>query len=729
LITLDTTRADRLGAYGNTVGATPNLDRLAAEGVTFRRAFCHTPLTIPSHVTIFTGQYPDTHGVRDNGDHFLSDNVVTLAERFKRAGYSTAASVGAYVTNHKWGFGQGFDAYHDHIPANYELTGNMWQSERRGDAVVADMVEWMESNGDSTFFAWVHLFDPHHPYAPPPPYDEMFPKRPYLGEIAYTDAQVGALIEMMENKGLLDDTTVLVVGDHGESFGNHKEHQHGLFVYNATMHVPFILRPAGGAAPRVVEEPVGLIDVAPTLLAVAGIEADAETSKFEGIDLSGALQGTQPPRRQLYGESMYVRYHFGWSEQRMVVEWPHKYIQSTRPELFDISDDPREKENLLDAQPDVAQRCASFIGSRPVTDVGGSAATVDPDTAARLEALGYVATRVEVEEGVELPDPKDKAGLLAKASRANMALRTGDLSEARTLFEEVVAGEPGLIDHRVMLAQVCARQGDTEQALAHLEEVDRIAPGKSNAMVLHAGILASTGRLDDALQKMEQVLTIDDQQPRAWVRLLQIHFDHRQYDEVAEAAERAEAALPGVPAVAGYHGAALVAMGRGDEARPLLNEALAGGNNPPWANFALAVLADEEGDDDTALTFFLTEHVHFPEHLPALFATVVKLEELGKFDDTLEYAQMARTADSNNIEMQRAFAQALFNLGRYDESHEECQRCLMIDTEHPGCTMLLANVLAKQDRRSEAEEMFQRAIELGRDQAPPGTKVDGARHF
>ena len=725
LITLDTTRADRFGVYGNDGGATPRMDALASQGVVFRRAFAHTPLTIPSHVSIFTGQYPDRHGVRDNGDHFLGDEATTLAERFKGAGYSTAASVGAYVTNHKWGFGQGFDAYYDHIEANYELSDNIWQSERRGDAVVADMVGWLEEHADETFFAWVHLFDPHHPYEPPEPFDQTYAKRAYLGEIAYTDQQVGVLLDAVERLGAADRTAVVIAGDHGESFGNHKEHQHGIFVYNATMHVPFILKPAGGTGPRMIEEAVGLVDVTPTVLGMAGLEADA--ADFDGIDLSGTIEGEQPPRRAIYGESMYARYHFGWSEQRMIVQWPYKYIGSTDPELFEIDADAKEHEDLTEALPDKAAELAAILAGRPSHESSGATASIDPETAARLEALGYVASQVEVEEGAILPDPKDKTDVLAKFARGTAAMRTGNHVAARKLYEEVVDSEPQLVDPRCMLAQICIRLGDIDAALAQLDEADRMAPGRTSILGMRALALAVDGRTDEALLELERALVVDNQDARLWTRVLEVLFEAQRYDEVVAKATEVEAILPAVPAVAGYHGASLVALGKYEEARPVLDRALAGGNNPPWANFALGVLAAEDGDAELSLSHFLAEHGMYPEHRTALYSTVMQLEALGRSEDVLHYAHLALTANSSPPGMQRAHAQALFNLERYDESLESVQTCLAMEPEDADCTMLLANVFAKLGRTTEGEEAFQRAVDLKRQQLPVGASVEGKR--
>jgi len=727
LITLDTTRADRLGVYGNPHGGTPRMDALAARGVTYRRAFAHTPLTIPSHVTIMTGQYPDRHGVRDNGDAFLSEDAVTLAERFQGAGYATVASVGAYVTNHKWGFGQGFDQYYDEIAASYEMDGNVWRSERRADAVVADMVNWLELHPEEPFLGWVHLFDPHHPYAPPQEYVDRFPKRPYLGEVAYTDAQIGVLLDALERLGRTEDTTILIAGDHGEAFGNHKEHHHGIFVYNATMHVPLIMAPAGGVEARLVEQPVGLIDVAPTLLGAAGLSHEDDSTLFDGIDLGPTVGGTEPELRALYGESLYVRYHFGWSEQRMVVEWPFKYIGSTRPELFDIAEDPVEHEDLSDSQPEVRDRLAAVLAGRAEIEGSASAASIDAETAARLEALGYVATQVEIDDDETLPDPKDKMGVLARFAQAQAAMRTGHSAEARDLFEQVVAEEPRLVDPRATLAQICARQGDLETAMAHLEEADKVAPGKSSILGLQANVLAMGGDVDGAIVKMEQALAVDSQNARAWTRLLQILFESHRYPDVLTHAEKADAALPGVPAVTGYRGAAMVALGRLEEARPLLDTALAEGGSPPWANFAMGVMADADGDKEASAMYFVREYEAYPDHMEALYSSVLQLEHLGRSEEVLHYAHQALVANQANPQMHRAYGQAMFNEGRYDEAHQSTRTCLEINDEEPDCTMLLANVLAKLDRREEAEEAFARAVQLKQDQVPPGVEVEGVQ--
>ncbi len=729
LITMDTTRADRLGCYGHPAAATPHIDALAAEGTLFRRAFAHTPLTIPSHSTIFTGQYPDRHGVRDNGDYFLSDQATTLAERFDAAGYDTAAAVSAYVTNHKWGFGQGFDVYLDHIASTGEMEASAWTAERRGAETVDDLLGWLEDRDDTPFFAWLHLFDPHHPYDPPPPFDERFPDKPYLGEIAYMDAQIGRVMEALRSAGLDDDTAVVLVGDHGESFGTHGEHHHGMFVYNATVHVPFVIRPPGGGAGGIVDEPVGLIDVAPTALALAGLPAPAEADAFDGIDLSPCLDGAAPPHRTLYGESQYVRYHYGWSEQRMAVDWPFKYIGSTRPQLFDIDADPGETDDLLARRTDVAARLRAFITRRESAASAPTAAgAIDDAMAAQLQALGYVAAVVDVDEGQALPDPKDRLDVLKDITRANAAMRAGELRKARELLTKVVRQEPSLVDPRLALAQVHARLGEQEEAQQQVGRALELAPRSTNAIGVAATVLVLAGDVDEALELLDRSLEIDDQNARTWGQRFKILFEERRYAELLQAADEAGGRLPGSPMVSGYRGAALVATGRLDDARPLLDQALASGAEPPWAHHAMGVIADADGDLEGSLTQFLAEAQAYPSHREAVMMVVRQAARLQRHDVVVEYATDALAADSAQPEMLHALGSAQLQLESVDEADHSARSCLELIPDDPDCMLLLANVQRRQGHAEEAEATFQRALELKRQQLP-GAIVDGVRNF
>jgi Flp pilus assembly protein TadD len=446
---------------------------------------------------------------------------------------------------------------------------------------------------------------------------------------------------------------------------------------------------------------------------------------LDGIDLSPAIGGTEPAHRVLYGESLYVRYHFGWSEQRMLLDWPLKYVGSTHPQLFDISADPTEQQDLVADRAEDAERLASVLAGRPA--IGATvAAEIDPDTARRLEALGYVAERVTVDENAILPDPKDKTELLARFAMARAAMHENKFSKARQLLAKVVDEEPELVDPRLTLAQVQMRTGDVDKAMEQIEAVDRLSPGSSRVLELKATALAMTGRTDEAVAAVEQALAVDDQQARTWGLLLQVLFESRRYDALVPAADRADAALPGIPSVAGYRGAALIATGHVEDARPHIDRALAQGGTPPWAHSAAGVLSAIDGDQEGALYHYLAEHEAYPEHLEALYAAVLTMSQLGRNEDVLEYAALALTANPQAPDMHRVVGQAQFNNRDYEACHASVGTCLQIDPEHPDCTMLLANVLKKLGRDAEAEEAFQQALQLAKERLPDAD-VQGLR--
>ncbi|MCP4201424.1 MAG: sulfatase, partial [bacterium] len=308
LITIDTLRADRLGSYGYDHAETPNLDRLAAEGVRFENAYSPVPLTLPTHSTLFTGQYPFTTGVRINGVHYLDEAAVTLAEQFRDRDFDTAAFVSAYVLTSKFGLDQGFDEYEDSL----DLGDNLFRftSEIRADETYRRFSAWLadwktkEHSGRAKprrFFSWIHFYDPHLPYDPPAPYAERFPESPYDGEIAFVDYQVGKILANLEGSGLLDSTLIVVTSDHGEAFGEHVEEGHGLLTYNETLRVPLIVyAPEGLSGGRVIPDPVGIVEVAPTLAELCGLEP----GDFDGGSLVPLLEGAERPEPSLYFESL-----------------------------------------------------------------------------------------------------------------------------------------------------------------------------------------------------------------------------------------------------------------------------------------------------------------------------------------------------------------------------------------------------------------------------------------
>ncbi|MFT7521444.1 MAG: arylsulfatase A-like enzyme, partial [Kiritimatiellia bacterium] len=334
LVTVDTLRADVLGSYGHRAGASPNIDRLAAQGTRFDRAYTVTPLTIPAHSSLFTGLYPPRHGVRDNGDAFLGPEAYTLAERLKQHGYATGAAVGAEVTSHHWGFAQGFDTYRDELGAT--AGGNRWAVERPANTVVDDALAILdERSTQGPWMQWVHVFDVHHPYTPPEPHLSQMSGRAYLGEVAWTDAQLGRLFDAVLARPDADRTWIVVLADHGEGLGAHGENTHGVLLYDPTTRIPLIVRPPGGHASLVVDTPTSIVDIVPTLMALAGVKSD---ESLDGMDLSGQMRGEPAPERSIYIESRYAHHHYGWAPLSALVNPQHKLIHGGRDHLFAATD-------------------------------------------------------------------------------------------------------------------------------------------------------------------------------------------------------------------------------------------------------------------------------------------------------------------------------------------------------------------------------------------------------
>jgi len=406
VITLDTTRADYLPAYGYPGLATPALDRLAREGVVFEQATTSAPLTLPAHCTIFTGLFPPHHRVRDNADRALADTQTTLAEVLKARGMRTAAFVGSIVVGRDRGLAQGFETYS--APSR---TGFREGNRRPGQLVVDDALAWLQEQS-GPFFAWVHLYDAHAPYTLPEPYRTMYQDVPYLGALAVLDAQVARLLQGLEARHELDRTLIIVASDHGESLGEHGEDGHGILVYQSTLHVPLIMR-VPGLPPRRVADVTRLADVMPTALDLLHVPGPS----MDGVSLTTLMTGgAKHLDLDAYSESAYPR-RFGWSELHALRAGRYKFINAPRPELYDLEADPGEQHNLVDERAALRSVMAARVDALAASAVTGGPAdsAVDTETSSRLAALGYVGRgavgnpQTEGHEAFAI-DPKDCIG-------------------------------------------------------------------------------------------------------------------------------------------------------------------------------------------------------------------------------------------------------------------------------------------------------------------------------
>ena len=509
LITLDTTRADHLGSYGYKPAKTPNLDRLAQEGIRFARAYCPAPLTLPSHASIMTGLYPVAHGVRNNG-HDLPSGIKTLAEILKGRGYSTAAFVSSFSVDSRFGLDRGFDAYDDTFLS--ESPFKTQNAERRAEETFAKFSRWLETNGTNRFFGWVHYFDPHLPYDPPSPYKEEFNRNPYDGEIAYMDRYVGAVLERLKEKGILERTIIVVAGDHGEGLGDKVETGHGIFLYEETLRVPLILHnPAVFPRSQVIESQVRLIDVAPTILEIIGLKNEA--AGMTGQSLVAWLRGKSREDLDSLVETFYPRENFGWSELVGLVSERWKYIQSPRPELYDVKNDPGEWEDLYASSAGKAGELKKMLEQELLGSSAGNKSAsertgVRPEDQERLRSLGYL-NFAPAGRGPALPDPKEKIPLLRLIQQAQAYEFEDNYTEAEQVYLRVLEDVPDSPAGYVNLAIAQARQRKFDQAIRTLNKGIARIPDSEILLVRLGHTHLVTGMLREAYETMNKVLSLN----------------------------------------------------------------------------------------------------------------------------------------------------------------------------------------------------------------------------
>ena len=445
LITLDTTRADRLGCYGYTGAATETLDALAQSGVRFERAYAQVPLTLASHASLLTGTYPAVNGMHVNAGARLGPTLPTLAEAFAAQGYRTGAFVSSFVLDGAFGLSRGFARYDDDLQSGTDA--ERFRVERPADRVTDSALAWLGEAPRDPFFAWVHYYDPHSPHQAQPDYASRLPD-PYDAEIAFVDDQIERLVGWLRSRGLLDDTIVVVVGDHGESFGEHGEPEHGLFVYDTTVRVPLIVSwPGSIEAPAVRQADVALVDLFPTLVELAGIEAHG---RHDGQSLAPVL-AAEPgadAAREIYGESRCGQIGYGWAPLRFLVHDGLKYVAAPRPELYDLRADPGELRDLTAERPSDARALLERLErlEAALVPVEAEAVDLDPASRAKLEQLGYVVppsgSAATPTETSAARDPKDMLEVFRGHTRARGLLGAGRFDQAAALSERLVEASP-----------------------------------------------------------------------------------------------------------------------------------------------------------------------------------------------------------------------------------------------------------------------------------------------
>jgi len=508
LISIDTLRADHLPAYGYKGVDTPHLDGFRRDAILFRNAYSHCPMTLPSHLSMLTGLLPPEHGVRDNaGFHFDGAQHPTLPRLLHARGYATGAAVSSFVLRGETGLGNLFDAYDDATNARAGAAFRDYQ--RPGNVTESVAEKWIDAHDSTPFFYFFHIYEPHVPYEPPEPFRSRYPSA-YDGEIATSDAIVGKLLDHLKAKGIYDRAIIIICSDHGEGLNDHGEDQHSILVYREAIHVPLLLKlPSSQRANTTVDTPAQLTDI------------------FGTITGTGSSLLDLPASRKIYSESLYPRYHFGWSELRSLIdERFHLIASSSRAELYDVQRDPAERNDLASTE----RRLVS-AGREELAKFGNAIpqpAAVDPETAAKLQALGYLGSTHKGPAG-PLPDPNKAIATLAPMREAIELAAANRIDEAVSLFRSILAQSPDMVEVWTQLGDTLAHAGRTEEAIAAYRDAIARSPVASPDLILPLGSLyLQSGKLDDAQRAGE--LTLSASPHRAKTLLAGVALARRDFE-------------------------------------------------------------------------------------------------------------------------------------------------------------------------------------------------------
>ena len=527
MVTIDTLRADHVHCFGDEHIETPALDSLAKDGVRFSQAFTPSPITNTSHVTILTGLMPSTHGVTDFALP-LANTHPTLAELLKKRGYHTAAFIGSIILDSKTfapGLDRGFDFY-DNFPESTKNKSRWGRLERRGMVVTQHAEAWLSTHSAGPHFVWVHFYDPHDPYEPPPPYSQTYKDRLYDGEIAYADSALASFVAYLKRHSMYEPSIVIAVGDHGEGLGEHHEETHGIFLYDSTTHVPLIVKlPGHRDAGKVIEQQVRTLDILPTVL---GLLKMPEPEPLDGKSLQPYLVGDNAANRIAIGETDYPL-HFGWAPLRSMRAEGFKFIEAPKPELYDLRRDPGELNNAYAPWDTTVQRFRTALSElkSKTSSAQPSAGSVGQNTRDELRALGYLGradsgSSTNVPEPSLLPDPKDRIEEQNLLHRAMMAAEDGRDSESRTALEKVLEIDPKSAIALGQLGELELHAEEYVKAAEHLKRANEIHPGDADIAFAEGRALAKTDDLTGAREALIASLKLVPSQFPARVLLGQV---------------------------------------------------------------------------------------------------------------------------------------------------------------------------------------------------------------
>jgi len=546
LISLDTTRADRMSCYGYEHETTPNIDALAEESLFFEHPFATAPMTLPSHSSMFTGLIPPTHGVHENLKSHLPAVALTLPEILRQQGFATYGFVSTSVLRPDRGLNQGFDHYdHPVDPSTDDPALGDAKVQRSGKETTARALQWLSDNAQKKKFIFIHYFDAHAPYEPPAPFDTRF-EDPYDGEIAFTDYCVGQILDRLKELGLYDNALIALVGDHGEMLGEHGEESHYFFIHQNALRVPMMFKPPGAHPSRRIAEPSSLIDVTPTILSMAGLSVP---EAMQGIDLARYLHPDFTlPNRAIYAESM-TPTAYNCSSLLGIVMGRWHYIQTKRPELYDRLEDPAEKINLIAQYPAQASKMKDrrkrLLSEAERSNVDTSM-VLDAEDLQQLESLGYLDGDVTVdysfEEGEE--DAKDMIAVRNRIFAAKRMARAGQAEKAVESCLEIIQQHPKIAETYQLLANVHTDLKENDKAIAVLQQLLTQFPNNTGGLKLLSFKYEQQKEYSKAIDILNEIITQGDDDAIAYNRLIYIYMKQGAATKVIDAVQRRRSVLP-----------------------------------------------------------------------------------------------------------------------------------------------------------------------------------------
>ncbi|TEU06036.1 MAG: tetratricopeptide repeat protein, partial [Candidatus Aminicenantes bacterium] len=680
LFTIDTLRADHLECYGYDRVKTPNINRLASEGILFEHNIVQAPLTLPSHSSIFTGTYPLYHGMRDNGGFYLEEKHITLAEVLKTDGYSTGAFVGAFVLDSRWGLDQGFDYYYDNFDLTKYKTVSLDSVQRRGDEVLVEACKWLEKNYQDKFFAWIHLYDPHTPYNPPEPYKTQYSGRRfglYDGEIAYVDLLMGNFRNFMEEKNLLDKTLIIFTGDHGESLGEHKESAHGFFIYDSDIRVPLIIRfPENKFQGSVITNQVRSIDIMPTILNILGGRSPESVQGESMLPLILGKQGGEA--LSAYSETYWPRYHYGWSELKSLRKGQYKFIDAPKPELYDILEDPGELNNLVNKKAalghEMKRELEALIdrySAEGIEEAGPK--KIDNDSLVKLQALGYIGSfrASSKQKGEKLADPKDRIELYNEIKVAQFLVTEEKMDQAEKKIKNVLNKDPSVLEARYILGNIYSKQKKYDEAIEEYKKALEVDPEYYESIFGIALAYKKSGKYDEAIVGFRRLIDIDPKDTKPLLHLGNIYEEQGELDEAMRYLKSAVTIDPEAPVFHNNLGAVYLKKKMYDMAEKEIKAALSIERSIPLLNahFNMALLHETRGDFNLAVVEYKKEQETSPFNykpdfnLGLLYAKAKELEKaIKEFKSCIEkdeefadaYVFLAKAYMDNAVDLNEA---------------------------------------------------------------------------